>query len=144
MAGPSTQPLVPALDGDLEPGDRFEVPLVAGETGSGRLLLPRFLQDAAIPVDVIEDEHGHRLDRPLEQTLEPSAAPQDPTATFWLEYQAPGRFRLVVEPGEQAATAALKTEQAVPVELDAHDWDLVHRAGGPGASLAEMELAQRA
>jgi hypothetical protein len=101
MVVPTISPLAAALDGDLEPGDRFEVPLVVSAGGAGQLLLPQALRNGPFSVHVVEDEHGRPL-TPLPSDGGALAAgpvsllAQDPMATFWLEYQAPGRFRLVV------------------------------------------------
>ena len=117
----------------LEPGDRFEV-LAAGAVDG--LRLPAALGPGGFAIERLEDDAG----RPLEMAIDPtgrrlSVEPPgrwlaDPFAAIWLEYQAPGRFRLVVEPGPSGpADGVLTTEQGVRIEPDAGG-----SGGGPGGA----------
>jgi SNF2 family DNA or RNA helicase len=130
----------------LEPGDRFEL-LAPGDGGS--LPLPDYFQAQQIPIDNLEDASGRPLAvqwRPAENALivpEKSlkAGPQD---TLWLEYEAPGRFRLLVEPMAAPAAREVKTEQGVIIGLDPGDEVLVHGPPHHPATLPEFDLALRA
>jgi SNF2 family DNA or RNA helicase len=68
-----------------------------------------------------------------------------PEATAaWLEYQAPGRFRLVVEAKPPIAVdGTLTTDQGVEFQFTPLDEDLLH-VGNRHASLPEFDLALRA
>ncbi|MGE5756152.1 MAG: hypothetical protein ACM35G_10630, partial [Planctomycetaceae bacterium] len=113
----------------LEPGDRFEVARV----GPGdRLRLPKVLGPSGFAIERVEDQGG----LPMELTRDPAGHPlvvaqpgqllPDPPAALWLEYQAPGRFRLVAEPGAPAtANGELTTEQGIKIALDAYDGKLL-------------------
>src|SRR5262245_26253258 len=104
MAHPGQVPLV--VSSTLEPGDRFEIPrALAGR----RLALPDFLQAQEMPIEQLEDEagtllavqqnpHGNGLVLPESARIETPA---------WLEYRAPGRFRLV---GDKAPAVPATTE----------------------------------
>ena len=125
VAMPSSRSDVP--EPGLEPGDRFEV--LAADP-AGRLAPPRGPRAGGFAIERLEDDAG----RPLEMAIDPTGrrldrrAPgrwlPDPFAALWLEYQAPGRFRLVVEPGPAGPAEG---------ELD-HRARGPHRArpGGPG------------
>ena len=132
----------------LEPGDRFEV-LAAGAVDG--LRLPATLGPGGFAIERLEDASG----RPLEMAIDPtgrrlSVEPpgrwlSDPFAAIWLEYQAPGRFRLVVEPGPSGlADGVLTTEQGVRIEPDSADREVVLAGPGPVAGLKEFDLALRA
>src|SRR5260370_552680 len=73
-----------------EIGDRFAVT----RTASGELLVPEAIPALGLSLDVLEDEQG----RPL--SLAPGALDLTPALALWLEYRGPGRFRLIVEPGQ--------------------------------------------
>jgi SNF2 family DNA or RNA helicase len=130
-------------DESLEPGDRFEAVLLDG----ARLLVPGALT-ADVPIETIEDESGRPLTftpAPAGQGLAIPALEKAPpsVAAFWLEYQAPGKFRLLMEEGLSAAGQVM-TEQGLPVSLDPEDRLVIsdrqpHLAGEP-----EFELALRA
>ena len=88
----------------LEPGDRFEVH--PDESGD-RLTLPGALGPGGFAVEQVEDPDGttQGLSPEGRRLVVPGLGRRltGPDATTWLEYQAPGRFRLVVEPGTAAA-----------------------------------------
>jgi SNF2 family DNA or RNA helicase len=136
----------------LEPGDRFEVTPIGG-TGSGRLSLPRVLGPDGFPIEQIEDPGGRPLDLALDAWAGSIVVPKlaeglgRSNGPLWLEYRAPGRFRLVVEPGAaQPANGSVTTEQGVPIEFDRGDWPVVQTAGAvsPGVELDQLDLAIRA
>ena len=118
----------------LEPGDRFEIhPAESGD----RLTLPGALGPGGFAIEQLEDPAGNILGltrAPKGQGLivpELSRWLPSPDATIWLEYQAPGRFRLLIEPGSAAADpGGLTTEQGVRVTLDPNDEGIV-RGGRP-------------
>lgn len=132
----------------LEPGDRFEVARV----GPGdRLRLPKVLGPSGFAIERVEDQGG----LPMELTRDPAGHPlvvaqpgrslPDPPAALWLEYQAPGRFRLVAESGAPlAANGELTTEQGIKIALDAHDGELLRDGMSAPAGLREFDLALRA
>jgi SNF2 family DNA or RNA helicase len=127
----------------LEPGDRFQLLTAAS---AGRLLLPDAVVAGAIPVQQIEDNSGRPLPwRPGDRflTLPPPTQPgADARDTAWLEYQAPGRFRLAVQKATVAPPATeLRTEQGVPVLLDADDATLLQGPPGRPATTPEFNLA---
>src|SRR4051812_46697587 len=85
----------------LEPGDRFEI---TGIGSDDRLLLPRVLGTNGFALQRLDDSNGNPLEvapDPAHQAVIVSglgrSLPKD-AGTLWLEYQAPGRFRLIVEP----------------------------------------------
>lgn len=129
----------------LEPGDRFEV---TRDGGSPRLKLPAVFGPSGFAIDRLEDREG----RPLEVAA-PSAprllevpaigaVPGRAGEVLWLEYQAPGRYRLNVEPGPGWNEGELTTEQGVRVVFDPEDGSVI--AGGSSSSLGEFDLAQQA
>ena len=133
----------------LEPGDRFEVhPARAGD----RMILPAALGPGGFAVERVEDPSG----RPLEPAraeggralLVPGLGGMipGPGAVTWLEYQAPGRFRLVVEPGGAASAGGgeLTTEQGVRVALDPNDAELIRLGAEGRGDLNAFDLALRA
>src|SRR5262249_34532031 len=63
---------------------------------------------------------------------------------LWLEFQAPGRFRLIVEPTPTPPETERKTEQGVIIGLDPQDEGLLHRPPDHPATLPEFDLALRA
>src|SRR5882724_5084016 len=127
MAFPSSSPAVTTPDTGLEPGDRFEIPGLADDRSPGCLPLPDLIRLGGVPIEVLEDEHG----RPLQAELDLAAdclrladggrAPGDGGTARWLEYQAPGRFRLVAEATPPPADGELATEQGVPIVLAPED-----------------------
>ena len=130
MAAPSSPLFAPA---GLEPGDRFEVTPIGG---TGRLSLPRVLGPDGFPIEQIEDPAGRPLDLALDRRGELARRAEAgrgrlPIAgrPLWLEYRAPGRFRLIVEPGTpHPANGEIVTEQGVPIEFDPGDWPVVQDA----------------
>ena len=132
-----------AFESTPEPGDRFEA-----AAGSGRLVIPESLAGLGLSVDVLEDEQG----RPLAVTpeaagrtlgLPESVRPLlDQSAALWLEYRAPGRFRLLAEP-MPPADSTLTTEHGLPVTLNPDDWDLVRGQSRRPATQPEFDLALR-
>ena len=98
-------PLLVALPSTtLEPGDRFEVFLSADGLALG---LPETFRDLDLVVDQVLDPSGRPLQAHLDDTLEnlvlsPALTlPTGPGGPLWLEYQEPGRFRLISD--KQAA-----------------------------------------
>lgn len=149
MATPSSSLFAPP---GLEPGDRFELTPIGGP-GSGRLSLPRVLGPDGFPIEQIEDPAGRPLDLALDAWVGSIVVPKlaeglaRSTGPLWLEYRAPGRFRLIVEPGgPQPANGSTTTEQGVPIEFDRGDWPVVQAAGAapPGLELDQLDLAIRA
>jgi SNF2 family DNA or RNA helicase len=148
MAAPSSPRFAPA---GLEPGDRFEVTPIGG---AGRLSLPGVLGPDGFPVEQIEDPAG----RPLHLSLDASAGSvivpnlgeslsRIAAGPLWLEYRAPGRFRLIFEPGTpHPANGSIVTEQGVPIEFDRGDWPVVQAASASAAGLEldQLDLAVRA
>src|SRR5512147_2566093 len=94
-----------ALETGLEPGDRFEVARVSP---GDRLRLPKVFGPSGFAIERVEDQGGCLLElthdpagHPL-VIAQPGRSLPDPPATLWLEFQAPGRFRLVAESGAPA------------------------------------------
>ena len=145
--------MIPGNRGDtpgqgLEPGDRFEV----YPAGSGdRLTLPGALGPGGFAIEELEDPggkilgltpaaQGHGLIVPELGRLLPG-----PDATTWLEYQAPGRFRLLIEPGSAAIDGeGLTTEQGIRLALDPNDAGVIRGGAGWTADLEQFDLALRA
>ncbi len=133
---------------DLRSGDRFEI--VA--TGlDGRLSLPAVLDMDAAAIEHLEDPAGRNLDVALDHDRGALIIPKLPenltasAVSFWLEYRAPGRFRLIVEPRTpQPANGAVITEQGVPINFDERDWSVIHEASVPPAGLDSFKVAQQA
>jgi SNF2 family DNA or RNA helicase len=150
MRGTVPAPPISAAETALEPGDRFEIAVPPDVRATGRLPLPEALRDSGLPIQVVEDEHG----RPLPAAWDPAddclvvpdwlQSLSDRWAALWLEYQGPGRFRLVAEDGPPPANGELTTEQGVRVALAPEDWDLVRGGGRQTTTVAELELALRA
>jgi SNF2 family DNA or RNA helicase len=145
VPAPFAAPLTFTPEGVLEPGDRFELaPAARG------LLLPEPLTVNPVPVEVVEDDAG----RPVPCTLEPDEglllvpdavrAQADGAAAVWLEYQARGRFRLLLEPAPPTGPEEVTTEQGIRLHLAAEDWALVHSHERAPASLPQLDLALRA
>ncbi len=129
-----------------EPGDRFEL-IRAG----GRLVLPKDLGPSGFAVESVVDPSGRPLaiaDDPGGHRVAPRAGDGsvwDASATPWLECLAPGRFRLVLEPGAAGPSGGeVVTEQCIRIACDPADLELVREAGGGGAGLRELDLAWRA
>jgi SNF2 family DNA or RNA helicase len=137
------------LDNLLEPGDRLELTVTPEVRTTGRFGVPDILRTNAVPIDVVEDEQGHPLAAAydtaagrLELPAWAAALPED-TAAVWLEYRAPGQFRLAAE-SAPAADGVRATEQGTPLVLDPESWNAVRVRPARGASLAEWDLALRA
>jgi superfamily II DNA or RNA helicase len=138
------------FDDQPDPGDRFELPWSGIDRSSNELPLPEALLALDLPLDVLEDAQGRPLEArvdPVKNSLvlarPPASLGREATAA-WLEYQAPGRFRLVVEtkppiPGD----GTLTTDQGVEFQFTPLDEDLLH-LGNRHASLPEFDLALRA
>ena len=132
----------------LTPGDRFEVAL----TGSpDRLSLPAVLGPDGFAIEQIEDSEGRPVESALDvvgnslilSKLAEIASPS--AATLWLEYSAPGRFRLIAEPGSSSVTnGELMTEQGVPIVFDPGDWSVVQEASESRGGLEAFDLAIQA
>ncbi len=71
----------------------------------------------------------------------PACWPRSDAAT-WLEYQSPGRFRLVIDPGSAAADGGLTSEQGIRVTLDPNDAEVIRGGAGWRADLKEFDLAR--
>src|SRR5262249_41663801 len=73
-----------------------------------------------------------------------STRPQlEQAGALWLEYRAPGRFRLLTEPASTDGKT-LTTEQGLPITSDPTDWQLVLARGRRPARQEEVELGLRA
>jgi SNF2 family DNA or RNA helicase len=129
-------------------GDRFEL---AVDVAAGTLRVPETLPAAGQAIERVEDENG----RPLAASFDPQertlAVPgldrllADPWDAVWLEYQGPGRFRLVVDRAAAGqAGGELTTEQGVHITLDPEDWTTLHEGARRPVTLAEFALALRA
>jgi hypothetical protein len=96
-------------DTGLEPGDRFEIPITIEARTTGQLLFPETVWSSSTPIPMIEDEHGQTLEvsraTAADSLIVPAArqALSDRSTALWLEYQEPGRFRLLVEGGAAPA-----------------------------------------
>jgi SNF2 family DNA or RNA helicase len=128
-----------APEGALEAGDRFEVTT----TPAGELLLQE-----PLVVETLEDERGQRLpftaeDQHALALAEPLRPLLADAGAAWLEYQAPGRFRLLLEP-RPAPEQELTTESGLRIALDPQDLALVGSAARRPAHEEEFDLALRA
>jgi SNF2 family DNA or RNA helicase len=148
MASMKPVAIGPALEGPLEAGDRFEV---VPAPGNGRLLLPDFLHDAHVPVETLEDASGNPLTVRREPAEDGLLVPELPRLgagsedTLWLEYQEPGRFRLLVEgPPAASATTELDTTQGAHITVDTEDGRLARDALHRHVTLPELDLALEA
>jgi SNF2 family DNA or RNA helicase len=131
----------------LELGDRVEIPVLP----EGKAALPDVLQAFHSPLNVVEDEDGQPLHigvDPADHSLvgdDLKRLLSDHPAALWLEFKAPGRFRLVAEAAPNTPDdGVLTTEQGLRFALDPEDQGLVIGGMGSGASLAEFELGLRA
>lgn len=108
----------------LEAGDRLEL-IVTGEPN--RFCLPPHWDAAAEPIEAVEDLQG----KPLEINVEPDLRRVTiPAATvligqrwpsLWLEYQQPGRYRLVLDDVSMPVSMPLDGAGA-GVEEDSSGW----------------------
>src|SRR5438552_8396135 len=91
------------FDDQPDPGDRFELQWSGLDRTRKEWPLPEALRALALSLDVLEDAQGSPLEARVDAVknclvLARPPASLGPEATAaWLEYQAPGRFRLVVE-----------------------------------------------
>ncbi len=133
---------------DLQIGDRFEV---APSRLPDGLELPRSLGPEGFAIEELEDVTG----RVLMSTIDPAAGaiivPQlsklvsSPDAGLWLEYRAPGRFRLIIEPGTTfPVSTEIATEQGVPIFFEPNDRAVVRGDGSSFGGLGAFDLALRA
>jgi SNF2 family DNA or RNA helicase len=132
----------------LEPGDRFEVTPIGS---TDRLGLPRVLGPGGFAIEQLEDHLGHPLESMIDVAGESLIVPNlrevvaRPVDALWLEYRAPGRFRLTVDWGtSQPADGEVVTEQGVPIVLDPHDWSVVRELNETPAGLETFDLALEA
>jgi hypothetical protein len=132
----------------LEPGDRLELSVSPDVRSTGRLIAPEFFTANAVAIDRVEDERGQALRAtydPFTGRLDlPDWTLPENRAAVWLQYQGPGRFRVVSELLPPTATAELTTEQGTPIALEPASWKLVGVHGEHTASLPEWNLALRA
>jgi SNF2 family DNA or RNA helicase len=133
---------------DPKPGDRFEIAVI-GTTD--RLMLPAVLAPDGFAIEQIEDAEGRPVDSvlaPAENSLivpKLASIVSSSDATLWLEYRAPGRFRLIAEPRSSLpANGELVTDQGVPIIFDLRDWSVVQEAGESWAGLEAFDLALQA
>ena len=129
---------------DLKPGDRFEIVLVGS---TDRLRLPAVLGPDGFAIEQIEDADGHPLDSvfaPAENSLiVPKLAEiaSNSAGALWLEYRAPGQFRLIAEPGSPVpSNGELVTDQGVPILFDPHDLSVLQEAGESRSGLESFDL----
>ena len=133
----------------LEPGDRFEVAPIGS---TGRLSLPGVVGPDGFAIEQIEDPAGRPLDLTLDLATGSLVVPKlgeavsrSAASALWLEYRAPGRFRLIVEPGTSPrADGEVVTEQGVPIDFDRGDWPVVQSASAAPAGLEQFDLAIQA
>jgi SNF2 family DNA or RNA helicase len=133
---------------DVKPGDRFEIAL----TGSpGHLALPAVLGPDGFAIEQIEDAEGRRVESALDWAANLLIVPKLsqvialPADSLWLEYRAPGCFRLIAEPAlSTQANGELVTEKGVPILFDSHDWSVVQEASERPAGLAAFDRALQA
>jgi SNF2 family DNA or RNA helicase len=131
----------------LEPGDRFELHRAGPDD---RLILPAAIGPGGFAIERLEDPSGHPLElsadgtgRPLVVANAGALFPRAGGAT-WLEFQAPGWFRLVVEPGLDGDNEELTTEQGVRVVIDPRDGEVVLGGAGRASDVKAFDLALRA
>jgi SNF2 family DNA or RNA helicase len=133
---------------DPEPGDRFEVVLIGS---TDRLRLPAVLGPDGFALEQIEDAEGRPVDSVLAPAENSLIVPKlaeiasSSAATYWLEYRAPGRFRLIAESGSSVpANGELVTDQGVPIIFDPRDWSVLQEAGESRSGLEAFDLALQA
>ena len=133
---------------DLEIGDRFEL---APSRLPDRLELPRSLGPEGFAIEVIEDDAGRVLNSAIDPAASAVIIPElaqlvsGQAAVLWLEYRAPGRFRLVAESGTSfPAGTEMATEQGVPILFEPRDWAVVRGDGDSLGGLGSFDLALRA
>lgn len=140
-------PQIASSQNGLEPGDRFE----AGISDKlDRLVLPEDFTAGDGQVESLEDETG----QPLKVRYDPAGrclmVPglkqllPSPYDAIWLEYQNPGRWRLLIDKPSQPFQEEITTDQGVRIAFDPEDGLLLHDGARPSARLAEFELALRA
>jgi SNF2 family DNA or RNA helicase len=133
---------------DPKAGDRFEIVLIGS---TDRLRLPAVLGPDGFALEQIEDAEGRPVDSVLAPAENSLIVPQlaeiasSSHATFWLEYRAPGRFRLISESGLSVpANGELVTDQGVPIIFDPRDWSVFQEAGESRSGLEAFDLALQA
>jgi len=97
-----------------------------------RLKLPLSLGPEGFAIEVIEDETGEARNSAIDPAASAVVIPglaklvSEQDAVLWLEYRAPGRFRLVAESGTSyPAGVEIATEQGVPILFEPHSADWV-------------------
>ncbi len=140
-------PLLVALPSTtLEPGDRFEVFLSADGQALG---LPETFRDLDLVVDQVLDPSGRPLQGRLDDTLEnlvlsPALTlPSGPGGPLWLEYQEPGRFRLISDK-QTAEPVESDVDLQARLTLSPDDALLLKSAPRQQASLDLIDLARTA
>jgi SNF2 family DNA or RNA helicase len=143
MATSASVPATPSTA--LEPGDRFELP---PPRNGARIPLPDYFRIAAIPLDQVTDQAGQtltvRTDPSGPYLLRPAVLASLAGEILWLEYQQPGRFRLVAERAPALDSATVTTDLGVPIAADPHDPDLLRTVLDRRANLPEFDLAHQA
>ena len=132
----------------LEPGDRFEVyPAADGTT----LTLTGSLLELDQPVEQLigpkDRPHAFQMagDFTSLESVEPPVPPLADTDSLWLEYQAPGRFRLVVQKDESpGAVLGVTVEPGVQLTVNPEDPAFLRSAPRERAALPLFELAREA
>ncbi|HEV8061974.1 MAG TPA: SNF2-related protein, partial [Gemmataceae bacterium] len=132
----------------LETGDRFEV----GLSLDGRTLnLPESFLELDQSIDQLTGPDGQPLAFQLSESLtslalaEPLSTPTAGADTRWLEYQAPGKFHLVIQKEESAdSTAELPAEASFRLTLNQDDSAFLRAAPQEHASLPLFALARAA
>ena len=114
------------------------------------LPVPDILAANGVSVSQIENEFGQPIDADYDPNRGQLRVPgwldasNAKCAAVWLEYRAPGQFRIVAEPMPAGEAAALNTEQGIPITLDPDNWQLIRGRAAHLASLDESALALRA
>jgi SNF2 family DNA or RNA helicase len=131
----------------LEPGDRFEVFL----SEDGRTLgLPESFRDLDLPVQQLLDTQGQPLQVRPDDSLEslqltPALKlPGETAGAFWLEYQAPGRFRLLLESEQSSEPEDPALDGQARLTFSPEDRLLLQSAPRQQASLHLFDLARQA
>jgi len=133
---------------ELEIGDRFEV---MPSRLPDRLVLPRSVGPEGFAIEVIEDDSGRVLTSAIDSAASAITIPElsklvsGQDAVLWLEYRAPGRFRLIAGSGTPYPSGAeMAAGQEVPILFEPRDWAVVRGEGSSLGGLGSFDLALRA